>query len=957
MQRHSLVFMMALFALIAAGIDRCDAQIGNNRLQKKPQSKRGYACGETRTGAMEAPQTPPVKPLADFENGTPAPFEGSEPGAVGAEAAHATKGKYALRLQKGYASWQGAQDWTGYDFFKADAYNAGDAPVSLYIEIRDQATKDYWTRVNYTTVLPPGASTLILPTDLYVGEKSRPGRPLDKANITRFVLSISGQAAPVYFDNLRVERDLSDKIKVPGLRAFSFGPGAAPPLRGFTAVTPATVYSAERGYGLKNAQIWKACDALQPDPLYAVGICIEHGGFAVDLPDGKYHVFLNIDSPSGFWGEYQIYRKRVVKANGVTVVQDAMDLPHFLKRYFRFADVEDRPTDNTFDKYQRAYFTEKEFDVDVRGGQLSLEFEGEAWANYVSALVIYPAEQAALGRKYLANLQERRRFYFDNYFKRVLPNGRRDAKGAIPAFAPTAAESAKGYALFVRDWMQDVPANAIPRREETGHPLETFSCAGKLEPLVFSLYPLRDRGVVTLSVTDLKSASGVVPASAVKFGVVSHRLTRVTGEGTVYTIAPRFILPRNVAHIQKGTTTTFWLTLHTPESVKAGLYRGRLQLRFADGSADSLPLSVRLFSTPLDPLDVAAGPWGSGLSLPWYDSDLGDYRREMFRKSLAKMREYGCTTFSGIPTLRLRGWKGREPDIDFTQADQEMEDARALGFHSVVVNYNGGIQGFNNYAIDEAAMKSAGFDNYVAFLRAILTAVDAHAKRAGWLPVAYNLCDEPIGDAAREAAVNARAWGEAAPPDMITTGATSIDSSAAPNDPHLELARTLRVANLNMHDEPSLNALQSQGGRWAFYNGGNRWTFGVYMYKCAQQYGMKWRLDWYWNAAAGDPYYALDCREDDYAWVVTNAQRELIPTLHFEREIREGIDDYRAMLTLARLVREKPGNPAAAGARQLLEAKLDSFKLGERDHDAKWSISEYREFRLKLMEAIERLVQ
>src|SRR5438874_8309226 len=142
--------------------------------------------------------------------------------------------------------------------------------------------------------------------------------------------------------------------------------------------------------------------------------------------------------------------------------------------------------------------------------------------------------------------------------------------------------------------MQDVPVNAVPRREETGRPLEAFASAGELEPIVFSLYPLRDRGKVTVSVTDLTSPAGVVPASAVQVGVVSHRLTRVTGEGTVYTIAPRFVLPRDSAAIEKGTTTTFWLTLHTPETVKPGVYTGKVLLRFADGKTDSLPLRVRL---------------------------------------------------------------------------------------------------------------------------------------------------------------------------------------------------------------------------------------------------------------------------------------------------------------------------------------------------------------------------
>ncbi len=118
---------------------------------------------------------------------------------------------------------------------------------------------------------------------------------------------------------------------------------------------------------------------------------------------------------------------------------------------------------------------------------------------------------------------------------------------------------------------------------------------------------------------------------------------------------------------------------------------------------------------------------------------------------------------------------------------------------------------------------------------------------------------------------------------------------------------------------------------------------------------MKFRLSWHWNAAAGDPYYALDCREDDYAWVATNARRELIPAIHFERDIRGGIDDYRAMLTLSRLLRAHPNHPKAEAARRLLDTKLASFHLGDRDHDAKWPKSEYQTYRRQVLEAIEQL--
>ncbi|HLJ56179.1 MAG TPA: hypothetical protein VKT77_14155, partial [Chthonomonadaceae bacterium] len=775
---------------------------------------------------------PAVRLLASFEGGTIAPFAASAPDAASITAEHATEGRSALRLASGYAAWDGLQDWTGYDFLEADVFNTGTAPATLSVEIRDTATKDYWTRVNYTTAAPPGASKLIVPTDIYVGEKSRPGRPLDKAHVTRLVLILGGKQPAFIFDNLRLERDLSDRVKVPGLRAFSFGPGTSPPLRGFTAVTPASTYTPERGYGLVNANITKAYDALQPDPLYEVGIAIQSGSFRVDLPNGRYHVFLNLDFPSGFWGEYQIYRRRTVRANGAVVADDTMDLPRFVRQYFRFADVDDSLDENTFDKYQVPYFHEKQFDAEVADGKLVLDFEGSGWANFVSALVIYPADEASAGQRYLANLRERRRFYFDNYFKRVAPDGRKDSRGAIPPFVPTASEKTAGFALFTRDWMEDVPVNGVPRREEAGRPIDTFASAGELAPLVFSLYPVGRGGEATVAATELRTPDGAtIPASAISAGVVSHRITRVTTEGTVYTIAPRFILPKASAQIRPGTTTTFWLTLHTPEHVKAGDYRGSLSVRFGDGRTGLVPLRVRVFATPLRPLDVGAGPWGSSISLPWFAEELGDYDREMFRKSLARMREYGCTSFSGIPTLRITGWQGGKPMIDFARADREMEDARDAGFRDIVVNYNGGIGGFDNYHIDTAAMRAAGYSDYVAFLRAILGAVHAHARAQNWLPVAYNLCDEPIDNEVKAAIANARAWREAAPQGMLTTGATSVQGASQSEEPHLELAKTLRAPSLNGHDAAAVEAIRAAGDRWAFYNGGNRWTFGAYMYK------------------------------------------------------------------------------------------------------------------------------
>src|SRR5208283_4933971 len=97
----------------------------------------------------------------------------------------------------------------------------------------------------------------------------------------------------------------------------------------------------------------------------------------------------------------QVYRDRSILAQGKTVFSEHLDFKAFQKKYFRFWDTEDLPSDNTFDKYLRAYFSEKVFDVEVKNGQLYLEFQGENWACSVSAVIVFPVEKAAEGTRFL----------------------------------------------------------------------------------------------------------------------------------------------------------------------------------------------------------------------------------------------------------------------------------------------------------------------------------------------------------------------------------------------------------------------------------------------------------------------------------------------------------------------------------------------------------------------------
>jgi hypothetical protein len=896
-----------------------------------------YACG-VKLEPKKATGGPPVKLITSFEEKNP--FEGGTVLAL-----HATEGTKALRLDRNYAVMNQPQDWSGYDYIKADVHTDAQRPLDLYFEVHDSATRDYWTRVNYTTVVPPGSSTLIIPTTLYVGEKSRPGRPLLLKSITRMVFSIGEKPeAPLFIDHVRLERDTeTEKLGFDGLYAFDLGTGSSPVMEGFTPLDVSKVYSTGRGYGWKNVRFWRAFDALQPDPLYQDFICIEAGGLALDVPNGRYHVFVNMDSPSGFWGEYQRYRRRALILEGEPHV-DTMDLDAFKKRYYRFWDTEDLPTDSTFDKYQRAYFTEKEYDVEVRDGQLNIDFSGENWACSVSAMVVYPESKATQGRRFLDFVKERRRFHFDNYFKRVL----HPPSGEAPAL--TEAERVRGFYAFSRDSMSDVYYNDRPQPGERLATVGVAAFAGEYAPVNLCVVPLQDLGWVTATVGDLQGSAQVIPKAAVDISYVSYRLSRVTMEGSVYTIAPRLLMPRPSVAMPKDITRRFWLTVKVPPDAAPGLYRGTVKVSAEKGGALEVPLELQVRKGTLDAVDIPAGPWGYTIDLPWMDGEAAAWNRDMAAKSLQKMREYGFTTCSGLPVVTYRGFKNGAPDFDFVTADAQMQLLREHGFNMPVVTYCAFI-GLNTYYQDTAAMKAAGFSDYSPFIKAVFGAIQQHAQAAHWLPVYWNLGDEPIGDDLTRSAQNAAAYRLAFPKGPPFFTAASSFHGTNVNDPHFKLSQALHVANWNLHDEAGVRLLQQAGSDWSFYNGGNRWTYGVYLYKAAKQFGLKCRVSWHWNVVAGDPYYALDCREDDYAWCNSSPQGELIPSVHFE-QLREGLGDYRRLLTLARLAKEKAGAPAAMDAERLLNDALGGFHLGDREIKGGES---FTALRAKLDAAIERL--
>ncbi len=413
-------------------------------------------------------------------------------------------------------------------------------------------------------------------------------------------------------------------------------------------------------------------------------------------------------------------------------------------------------------------------------------------------------------------------------------------------------------------------------------------------------------------------------------------------------------MPTSSVAMPKDITRRFWLTVNVPATAGPGAYRGKISIVAEHGAATQVPMEVRVRKGTLEAVDVPAGPFSYTIDLPWPGPEGTKWNQMMARKSLAKMRECGFTSFSGLPIINYQGFKDGKPVFDFTTADAQMKLAREMRFTKPVVSYTA-FYGLNLYNIDAAAMQAAGFSDYPLFLRALFTPLLRHAQEANWLPVYWSLGDEPLEPGAVAAATqNAEAWRKAFPQGPPFTTLFTSYRGKDDQKPEFKLAKALQAPSMNDHDEDTINLLHHAGDEWGFYNDGSRWTFGVYMFKAAQQFGMKFRTCWHWNASAGDPYYALDCREDDYAWCTATPDGRLMETTYFE-ELRAGLGDYRRMLTLKHLIAAKPNSPAAKAGQKVLDTYLSAFKLGQKTADEKTLPGGYVNLRQKLNVAIENL--
>jgi hypothetical protein len=903
------------------------------------------------TGSFE------VKVLYTFEGQDPGktlledyPDEFKGKSSMAAVDEHATDGKKALKLESrapaGNVQFSGFDaDWSAYDSLIFDISNPSQEAVKVGGWVKGGGAKsDYWNRHTWERVLKPGLNSV----RVAIGSMSFPdGRSgnLDPKVISAFNVAVDRQT--VFIDNVRLVKGV-EEVAVQGLKRFDFGPANSATMPGFTKATSKSDYAKDAGWGwLAGGQFGRDFDMNEmlgrhraPDDLCRDFTMPIKATFAVDVPSGTYGVWLMLGPPSNGWGHS--FAHRSVAANGKTVVDETFDLAGFKKHEFAFQDTEDLPGDDLWTRYIDVLFKPARFEAEVTDGQLRLEFDSHEawWSCMVNGIVIYPMSQKNEAERWLANLNQSRKEQYETMHVEKLPD-----PNNTDAAKPGDQDTKRGYIAFAHSPDRDILVNSQPTSAEAANrALDIAASPGEFEDACLGIFPLKDCGTLKISVSEL-SGPGKIPASAVSVQVARYKALNRTA---VYTPLAKYldVVPAEGIAVKAGVTRSFWLIAQVPAGTAPGAYSGKVQLSWANGTADSIDLRLTVYPIALAEPDFPmgmfiVGPLQSHLS---FDKS-GEAYWEAWKEILADARAHGQTSLDPQISIPLKSIENGKAVVDFKQGDRFMKLAREAGFTKELNGYSistGFAMKIGHMDMDAEA-KKFGVASYGDLAKAYFDAVREHAKQNDWLPICFCTDDEyiihPDSDPAKLAALH-RTLQQAAP-DFHFVAYDSAFYGKLP--PEAEAAQTKMLADIDtwgagIHSTREAEIAKANKHRlWLYNTGMNRFVFGTYMGFARQKWGVTGFGQWvYPNIGTYGSFYLASHNEAHYG-VVYPSTHGLRSTPTWER-VRAGCDDHRYLQTAFNLLKRAKADGKSGAEAKALDATIEKMfarlTFGNRMNDA-----------------------
>jgi len=498
------------------------------------------------------------------------------------------------------------------------------------------------------------------------------------------------------------------------------------------------------------------------------------------------------------------------------------------------------------------------------------------------------------------------------------------AQREVEVVKPTNQDKSIGYMLFSRSPLEYVFPESRPQKSEMIDHVSIQVVRNEFEPITFCLYPLRNLGMVRISVTDLRGAEASISRDKIKVAYVEMvKETIGLPEGRFENV-PTLILAGNQVDTKAGKCQRFWLTIRIDDNVLPGAYKGKITISQQNGLETSLPLEVTVMPISLE--DIPGVDYFmlmtyefTELSMPWSKEE----KEKIYKSACNILKDYqdhGMTTlFLHSPFVLITKEDGT-PDLEDIFA--ALRAAKEIGFKGRIIWYMG-------HLIQTSKPKHPG--NIMSFnkeihlsrLKYIVETVSKYAKEHRCPDVIFSPIDEP-GDSYQDfqnkrqtiTPVLLKAIKDLGAQNMLTSGGYK----------QFKPVDYLCSSEMNKED---LNEAHAGGSVYWLYNNDvttkclnptyARYIYGYYTWMNHVDGMSSWTFQNTQNAK-GPPRQADVHGSDIYlAYPDPNGP---IATLKWEA-IREGIDDHKLAHQLVKRIRELK-------RKGIKTSKYEDFLLGIR---------------------------
>jgi hypothetical protein len=534
------------------------------------------------------------------------------------------------------------------------------------------------------------------------------------------------------------------------------------------------------------------------------------------------------------------------------------------------------------------------------------------------------------------------RFTIPAKFEDVTPPVRRES------YKPVSGADDSGLRSYVVDNIMELNPKLRPSKAEFKRRLALFAAPGQTEGAAFSIYAAKDAGAVKIHATNAVSASGS------KLEEPEIRMLRVWPQriqfySLKYREVPELLEKNRPFDLNADTAQAFYLKIKVPKGAKPGIYRGSIYFSCGGFPKRILPYSVRVTELQLaqDFHRTLGVYYGNEKNFEMlrsfgFNSLIKGYQNCMYgilqplddiARKETDVKERLKKLYAGkkLPALKFDGSSSRSLD-NFLKA------YRAAGFRRLVIwivsdGFTGRMARFLKLPLNKnktlASYPAKITPEYRKLFKDCIRAITDYARKYG-VELYWYQFDE-IG-------VNSQTEAFAYAIEMFKlvkeAGGRTIISCAEDEftdmvSPYLDT----RLYQQSYGQDQTLKRIlkSTQKARAEFFSYGNgtvekpyskRYDAGFNMFAC------DWQGKYFWNlhSQRKEQFNDFDHPQKD-SMMIYSINGEIIPTLQLEF-IRQGIDDFRYIVTVQQLVQKalNSSHPQVRAAGLKVKKELDTIK-------------------------------